>query len=192
MAKRKKRRGRQGVTHQSRAKGTDRPSGPAQNVGRPSKFTDEVKSRIINLIEEGNYRKTAALAAGVSQSLFHEWLARGHRGDPGFLEFLESVEAAEATSEVVLTRSVWDGRVDPKVALDMLARRWPTRWGRTRVEVTGADNGPLQVQTANDESELRALPTESLERLMFLAQEAESIRAQADTIPAPPAGAEDG
>lgn len=66
-----------------------------KRVGRPLKYEPERVNRILKLLEGGNTRKAAALACGVTQATFCEWLNR-------FPEFSEQVEQAEARAEVKL------------------------------------------------------------------------------------------
>lgn len=152
---------------------------PARGPGRPTKWTESVRARIVEACRLGNYRKTAALSAGVSESTFHDWMAAGRRGEPGFAEFLEAVERAEAESETELAQWARRGaEMDPRIALEFLGRRYPARWGKTRIEVTGKDEGPLAVQTVSEADLLRRLDTAELERLHALATEAAAIQAK--------------
>lgn len=45
--------------------------------GRPTLLTDEVRDRIVQVVNAGNYLKTAAQFVGVGQSTLLGWLARG-------------------------------------------------------------------------------------------------------------------
>jgi hypothetical protein len=74
--------------------------------GRPTKFTPEVKKKIIDALSAGNYFEVACEYAGISVSLGMEWLQRG-RGEhpskpnsPQFVEFMEAVTRAQAEDEV--------------------------------------------------------------------------------------------
>jgi hypothetical protein len=61
--------------------------------GRPTLLTDELADRIVQVVNAGNYLKTAAQFAGVGQSTLMSWLARGRAAaaqvdlhDPAVLE----------------------------------------------------------------------------------------------------------
>lgn len=192
MSRRERKGKRPGGAGRGPGRGPGRPDKPApapeehkteeslpRGPGRPTKWTEEVRARIVTACRAGNYRKTAALAAGVSESTFHDWMSAGRRGEPGFSEFLESVEQAEAEGETELAQWARRGaEMDPRIALEFLGRRHPARWGKTRIEVTGKDDGPLGVQTVSEADLLRRLDTAELERLHALATEAAAIQAK--------------
>lgn len=113
-------------------------------TGRPTKLTPERALGIIELVRAGNYKKTAALANGVSESALYEWIERGEQDrqtgkDTIFADFAESLTRAESESETALLSSVIAAIPDdPKLALEILARRYPARWARTN-RPEGAD-----------------------------------------------------
>ena len=50
-------------------------------MGRPSKFTPEVRELIILSIRTGNYIETAAAVAGISKETFYSWMHKGEADD---------------------------------------------------------------------------------------------------------------
>lgn len=105
--------------------------------GRPTKLTPARALGIVELVRAGNYKKVAAAAHGVSESALYEWIERGTDDkaagrDTVFAEFAESLTRAEAESESALLGAVRDAIPhDPKLALEILSRRYPARWART-------------------------------------------------------------
>lgn len=98
-------------------------------VGRPTKFTDEARRKIIWALRLGNYRKTAAEYAGVSERTLCDWLARGEDGNSEYAAFLDEVLEAEQAAEVralgVIQQAA--GR-DWKAAAWFLERKFPERY----------------------------------------------------------------
>lgn len=50
--------------------------------GRPTLFTEARRQQILGLLRAGNYRNTAAAAAGVAPSTLSGWIARGETATP--------------------------------------------------------------------------------------------------------------
>lgn len=67
--------------------------------------------------------------AGIGTSTFAVWM---NRPEPGFREFRERVRGAETSSRVELVTSVYTAaRKNPELALKVLSKRYPDRWGDT-------------------------------------------------------------
>jgi hypothetical protein len=113
---------------------TDRRALGAIDMARPSKLTRETQDRIVLALRAGNHLSVAARAAGLSEATVYRWLkARGS----AYRAFAAAVERAIAESEVVLVATIAQGAArNPGVALKMLERRHPDRWGRIRVELS--------------------------------------------------------
>lgn len=114
-------------------------------AGRKTKLTPETTDKICNLIRAGHYFNTAAAAAGVGESTFQAWKAKGEKAKGGaFRDFWEAVKEAEAGSELLLVdRILKEGGA--KGALEILKRRFPERWGdRHRMEHSTPD-GPMGI-----------------------------------------------
>lgn len=102
-------------------------------VGRPSKFTPEVRNRILSAIRNGNTYEASAQYGGISYSLLREWIVQGEQDQAGeFLEFVEALKKAEAEAEVesvaLIRRSAQEGQW--QAAAWFLERRKPSEWGR--------------------------------------------------------------
>jgi len=132
--------------------------------GRPPKLTPEVQQKIVETLTLGNYRSTAARAAGVSYSAFQEWMRKGEKARKGaHRDFFNAVRAIETQTEVIVVGDLLlKAKKDPKLAKWWLAHRHPKRWGDNRpqkVELTGKDGGPLKIEDA------RSALIERLDRL---------------------------
>jgi len=141
-------------------------------MGRPTKLTPELQKQIVAYITAGSYIETAAAAAGIDKTTLHDWLRRGKAGDKPFDEFSHAVERAMGQADMrdlaVIDRASQDGVW--QAAAWKLERKHPDKWGRTRVEVTGVDGGPIThadaTQDALEVYALEALTTvEAAERI---------------------------
>ena len=133
-------------------------------VGRRSKLTDEVGREILDTLRLGTHLTTAARGAGVSEKTVYEWLREGRKpGAPSHLaRFAVEYERAEAEGEKRLVGLVLRQAVggDGRLALEMLARRYPERWAKNR---------PLAGEEPPAESKTRLdLSRPSSEQLAFL------------------------
>lgn len=129
--------------------------------GRNTKLTKEVQDELARLIGAGVYMRQACEFVGLSEQTIYNWMMRGSteilrlESDPKarplakeepFVEFYKKIKKAENASEV---RAVihWQEEIkgDWRAAASFLARRFPDRWS-PRLEVTGAEGAPVQVQ----------------------------------------------
>lgn len=130
--------------------------------GRYSKLTEEVENELARLISAGVYMRQACEFVGISEATVYNWMARGSteilrlENDPKakplvkeapFVDFFYRIKKAENASEVRAV-TTWQSEIkegDWRAAKEFLARRFPDRWS-PRLEVTGADGAPVQVQ----------------------------------------------
>lgn len=111
--------------------------------GQPSKLTPDRLEKILEALREGNYRDSAAEAAGISYQTFRNWEKRGEAEKSGrFWTFLEAIRKAEAEGELhnlkIITNAAEDG--DWRAAAWQLERKNPAKWGRKdakKVEMSG-------------------------------------------------------
>ncbi|MGI5873021.1 MAG: hypothetical protein ACOX8T_13440 [Bacillota bacterium] len=129
-------------------------------AGRPSKLTSEVKARLVQAIEAGNYYEAACGYAGITYTTFRNWMIKGENAKSGkYREFFEAITRAETVAEVRMVAQ-WQQHMpeDYRAIRDFLERRFPDRWGRKdklQQEISGPDGGPIQwvdlVRLANDD-----------------------------------------
>jgi len=80
--------------------------------GRPRVMTPEVRARILELLEAGNFLLTACTAAGISRHTLNHWRRRWREDDPAaseYDEFFTAVIKAIALGEVAARRDVRAG-----------------------------------------------------------------------------------
>ncbi len=154
-------------------------------MGRPTKCTPEVVSRICTGLRKGLPRERAARRAGVAESTFHLWM---HKATTTrirkYLEFSEAVHAAEDEWVAKAMGKVTDllDHEDPKVALQAAKFGLTTRFREDfaqRREQTGAAGGPVAVQLSGHVS-TSAIPAEVLAHMS-----PEQLRALAEGLEVP-------
>lgn len=97
----------------------------APKLGRPTKYTPERVELILTYLRQGNTRKTAGRASGISHETFSQWL----REHPDFSEQVTQAEqeAVAKAVEMVLSaafKGQWGA------AAWWLERRHPQEWGK--------------------------------------------------------------
>lgn len=133
-------------THAAGAGAKGRPKRPP---GRPSKLTPEVVSDLVSALETGVRSSDACAFAGISMTLFTRWLDQGAAEEkPEYVEFLHSVNAARARGRVVAAdRILKASKHDWRAAAWLLERTDRETFGkRVKMETTGPNDGPLQVE----------------------------------------------
>jgi transposase len=136
---------------------------PARKQGRPSKLTEDVQTKIIRAIQSGNWLETAASYAGVDASTVRRWMAKGEAEDSEepYRSFCAAVKQARAEAEIravaLIQKAAQDGTW--QASAWYLERSHPDRWGRKRLEITGADSQPVRVEVDVDslDAKLKAL-----------------------------------
>lgn len=123
---------------------------PRKN-GRPLKLTPELIEKMASVVRIGNYLDTAARFCGVDKLSFYSWMKKGHAQKRGiYRDFLNAMEEAQAAADVrdhghIASASGKDWRA----AVEHLRLRNQARYGAKRVELTGADGGPVAVESSN-------------------------------------------
>lgn len=134
-----------------------------RKAGRPSKLTAEVQDKIVRAISTGNWLETACAYAGVDSSTVRRWIAKGEAEDAEepFRTFCTTIKQAKAEAEIravaLIQKAAQDGTW--QASAWYLERSFPDRWGRHRLEITGADSQPVRVEVDVDslESKIKAL-----------------------------------
>lgn len=166
-----------------KASGTTLPSGK----GGRTLWTAPRRKKILEAVRKGHFRKVAALAVQVDERTIKAWVSKGRDNVAAFRNgtarkldtygaWFLALEEAEAQAEIdaldividVARDSEQDARVRVQAAQWYLERKHPKRYGIQRVELTGAEGGPLQVDARS------AL----LDRLEAMRQRAEAAPAE--------------
>jgi len=100
------------------------------------------------MVREGQFRSTAARVLGIAPETLCRWMARP---ESRYRQFRQALLAAEAGVEVDLVESVTKGATeDPQLALRLLERRFPQRWGRKHLV---AEIGPAKTHGESAEGD---------------------------------------
>ncbi|HLN31693.1 MAG TPA: hypothetical protein VK395_28390 [Gemmataceae bacterium] len=88
--------------------------------GRRTKLTPQLLAEITKRIAAGNDPAVAAQSAGIANSTFYRWLARGRRARRGqFRAFYEAIRKAESDAEVqdlaIIRQAMLGGQVLERV-----------------------------------------------------------------------------
>lgn len=107
-------------------------------MARTSKLTPELQAQIVKDVSLGVTFRDAALAAGVEEATFYNWMKWGKEQKKGlYFEFFKSVRSAESVARknftLVITKAAQDN--DWRAALEYLKRHDRTTWG-DNVDVT--------------------------------------------------------
>lgn len=115
--------------------------------GRKPKLTDELQDLICGYIKEGNYPSVAAQAAGISESTYYSWMARGRKSKSGkYVQFLEAIKEAESFGQVYHLQKIRKAADDGtwQASAWILERKYPQLWGRNRETVKVDLKGEIQ------------------------------------------------
>ena len=102
----------------------------AVKLGRPTKFTEETRKKILWALRLGNYRKTAAEYAGISERTLCDWIYKGAGAESGeHADFCNDVIEAEQAAEVRALGVIQQAaNRDWKAAAWFLERKFPERY----------------------------------------------------------------
>jgi hypothetical protein len=113
-------------------------NGDLPRRGRPTKFCKEIADNIAGLISHGMPITYASAVAGISHETYHTWQRK-------YSQFREQIAAARARGIAarlaVISKAIDAG--DVRAAMWWLEHVHPEHFARNRVEVTGANGGPL-------------------------------------------------
>ena len=123
-------------------------------AGRNTILTPEIQARVCECLELGMSQEGSADYAGIGESTYYKWLARGRSGESPYGEFEEAVKKAMSVHEKNTVTCLQQCIVekDPTAISISLSRRYPQRWGRWREQAHDVPDGPPQ-QSAEELSE---------------------------------------
>lgn len=117
------------------------------------KLTAELTGEMVRMVKKGNYPATVAVACGINQKTFYDWLKRGAAGEEPFASFTAQVAQACAESEIEMVDSIRIGDErgagfgPAKASLELIGRRYPKRWG-PQIKIEVADQMQKFLDTA--------------------------------------------
>ena len=99
-----------------------------------TKFNPSVCQKIIEALEHGNYRKTAAALAGVPERTFYNWIEKGKKSKSQgvYWQFWQSVKKAEEKATAWHLQQILQASRDGtwQASAWYLERKKPAEWGR--------------------------------------------------------------
>lgn len=116
--------------------------------GRKTKLTPALQDKFMRARRAGNFIETCCDYVGINPDTYYEWMKRGEQAGENnriYREFADAARQASASAEIesVARIRVSGQNGNWKADAWFLERSAPSRWGRTRVEVTGKDGEPL-------------------------------------------------
>lgn len=123
-------------------------------MGRPSKFTEARRQRILAILEAGGSRRTAARVSGIGPGTLTGWLKRGERVPGGrYGEFRQHVEEAESGTHRLVGLPL-EGSDDVELAWAMRLLERTGQFGESSNRLEFSDEGPTAITlTFNEEDE---------------------------------------
>lgn len=95
--------------------------------GRPTKFTSDRRSKIVEALKRGNTRTVAVALAGISYETFCQWLKKSP-------DFSEEIKTAEAEAELASVQVIREAAITTwQAAAWWLERRRPEEWSNSHV-----------------------------------------------------------
>lgn len=112
----------------------------ADRGGRPTKYTPDRVKKILEAIKLGVAYVDAASYGGITRETFNEWRKQ-------YPDFSDAVEEAAGQAVVANMAKIQKAATEGswQASAWILERRHPDRYGRTRVELTGAEGGPVAI-----------------------------------------------
>ena len=129
---------------------------PAKRAGgRPTKYDEDRRRRIVEAVAGHCSRRGAADKAGIGESTLYEWMRK-------YPEFAEAVKKADGNAENKAVNAVVDAFEDHwQAAAWWLERRHPERWGKDR-PLPVDENDHALVLSAPDGQRVRVGPDQPL------------------------------
>jgi hypothetical protein len=75
-------------------------------VGRKTRCTPQLQREVCDALAKSHTIKNACVVAGISESAFYQWLAKGMTGEEPYTKFVELVQHARARGRVALVESI--------------------------------------------------------------------------------------
>ena len=120
---------------------------PRRPPGRPLVLSAAMTKALTDAIKLGCSDKLACESAGINPSTFYDYMARGEAGEAPFVKFREEVTAAKTRIAALMvgtrTKAAMGG--DWRAAESWLRTHRRDECAADKVEVTGANGGPVQI-----------------------------------------------
>lgn len=108
-------------------------------MGRKTKLTPELQTKICDIIAQGNYISTACLACGISERAYFSWMSKGEKGNGSsegiYKQFVRAVKKAEAQAQSELVGTIKKAsKTTWQASAWLLERKQPGMWGQRPIE----------------------------------------------------------
>ena len=148
-------------------------------------LTKTMIEEISKRIKAGCYVKATVGSLGIEERTYYRWIERGQmalklkaigqkvkESEEIYCQLCQSIRTSENESEVLLTTMIFSqAQQDWKAALEILARKYPERWGRKdHLDFKGSmDLGPDKHEEALNEFEkaFEGVPRGKLSEILF-------------------------
>ena len=118
--------------------------GKREGAGRKSMWTPDIEKLFFQSVAAGSSLKDACKFAGFDFETLTRWRVKDEA-------FGKRVEGALLAVKIgLLARMSKHSERHHSATAWLLERRWPDEFGRQRVELTGADAGPIRIETDVD------------------------------------------
>jgi hypothetical protein len=97
-------------------------------VGRKTRCTPQLQKQFCDALAKCHTIKNSCVVAGISESTFYQWLAKGMIGEQPYAEFVELVQDARARGIVALVESIITDK-DWRAKAWYLERVWSQDFG---------------------------------------------------------------
>ena len=125
--------------------------------GRPTDCTPDLIERAGELLSGGHPVRAMCRALRIGHTTHYAWMERGERGEQPFADYRDSVRAGMAEAERIALAAVRSAiPTDWRAGAWWLERVIPEEYGRQRIEVTGSEGGPVQVDLRTKIAEVLA------------------------------------
>ncbi len=136
--------------------------------GRPTDCTPAVTARMVEALSKGQFVRAACRYAGIASSSHYDWCKRADDGEgPPFSDYASAVRAADVEGEQRHLANIEDAATgsagkpgDWRASAWVLERRHPDDYGKQRLEVSGPEGGPVQVDLRTKIAEVLAERTD--------------------------------
>lgn len=121
----------------------------ASEIGRPTDCTPEVQEAFVQAIRLGCDIIDCCGVAGITKTTYYRWRQWAEDGRQPFRDFCDAVDRAEATgSQARMSAIHMHAEKDWRALAWVQEHRFPDRYGKRQVELTGKDGGAVQVATS--------------------------------------------
>lgn len=134
-----------------KSNGRNGPNG-RRELGRPTKLTKELTSKIAKHVEDWLPFEKACLLSDINERYLYRWKEYGERDEKAgkktiFTYFCQEIKKAEAKAEAAALKSIRLGENNWQAKAWLLERRHHDRYGRRIVnEMVGKDGGAIRVE----------------------------------------------